>query len=150
MIPKPVRRLIYIFLTIVVGYYLYTMVSAHTAQEVIVLKQYTKALMAGETMVGRKLSLDPKNLDPFKKRGEALRGDIRFTYYKIKNIRRRGDGKTTNISMQQVFRLNPPGMDSFFGVEEVKNNIQAVLVKPKSAWKIQSYTDNYYTPGMKE
>ncbi len=153
MIPKPVRRIVYLFIAILLGYYVYDVVKDHTKQEVLTLKQYAKALIKGDMHIARQLSLDEKRMDPFKKRKkrlEALQGDIRFTYYKIKAVSRSRDGKATKISMLQIIRLNPPGRDSLWGAEKIVNNITAGLVQPKSAWKVDTYSDNWYIPGQKE
>ena len=153
MLPKPVRRLVSILLLIAFGYYAYNMVRVHTSHEVIAFKQFSSALMENDRMAAKKLVVGDRQLEPFSKRAkrdEALRGDVRWTYYKIRNFRRSEDGKTSTLRVRQIIRLDPPGMDSFFGTEKIINIQDVVLVSPKSAWKIEQYRDNFYFPGMKQ
>lgn len=153
MIPKPVRKIIYLMVLLVVGYWAYDTVRLHTSQEVIAFKQYSEALLDYDGYAARKLVANEDALRPFKintKRKEELRGDIRFVWYSIKSVKRSKDNRTANISVKQIIKIDPPGFKSFLGTEERINNISVTMVCPKSQWQVQNYSDSYYHQGMKE
>jgi hypothetical protein len=109
--------------------------------------------MDGNQRKARKLVLNKSALEPFekrKKRGESLRGEVRITYYKIRSIRRGKKGRTANLEIRQVIRLDPPGSDTLFGTEVVFNNQRVSMVQKESQWMIEKYSDSFYSPGMKE
>ncbi len=150
MIPKPVRRILYFFIFILVGLNLFKYVRAHTTQEVIAVKQYSRALLDGDPQAARNLVSRPEALIPFsirKKRDEELRGEIRWVTYKVKDIRK--GKKSTTLDIHQIIRLDRPGQDSFWGTEKVINKLQITMVSPHSHWKVSTYRDNFYFPGMK-
>ncbi len=153
MIPKPVRKVAYLIIFIALGYYAFNVIRLHTRQEVIAFKNYSGALIDGNVNVGRKLVATREALDPFKKRkkrNEALRGEVRFTWYKIRSIRRGKNGKTANLEIRQIIRIDPPGSDTLFGTDKIMNNQRVAMIQKESNWKIEKYSDSYYTPGMKE
>ena len=39
---------------------------------------------------------------------------------------------------------------TFWGTEEVVNTMQVVMVSPQSQWMVESYSDSFYSPTMKE
>lgn len=109
--------------------------------------------MEGDQRRARKLIVGKSALEPFnkrKKRNEALRGEVRITYYKIRNIRRGEGGRTANLDVRQVIRIDPPGSDTLFGTETVFNNQRISMVQVESNWMIEKYSDTFFTPGMKE
>ncbi len=153
MIPKQVRNVVYLLLLIGLGYWGFNVVRLHTRQEVIAFKTYSSALMDGNQIKARKLVVDKTALEPFakrKKRSESLRGEVRITYYKIRSIRRGKKGKTANLEIRQVIRLDPPGIDTLFGTEVVFNNQRVSMVQKESKWMIEKYSDSFFSPGMKE
>ena len=153
MIPKQVRNVFYLIILIAVGYWAFNVIRLHTRQEVIAFKNFSSALMDGNQKKGRKLIVGKSALQPFlkrKKRNEALRGEVRITYYKIRSIRRGKGGKTANLDIRQVIRIDPPGSDTLFGTEVVFNNQRVSMVQKESKWMIEKYSDTFYTPGMKE
>jgi hypothetical protein len=153
MIPKQVRNVLYLLILIGVGYWSFNVLRLHTRQEVIAFKTYSSALMDGNQRKARKLVLNKSALEPFekrKKRGESLRGEVRITYYKIRSIRRGKKGRTANLEIRQVIRLDPPGSDTLFGTEVVFNNQRVSMVQKESQWMIEKYSDSFYSPGMKE
>jgi len=151
MFPKPVRRILYLIILVLGGVILFNFVRDHSAQEVIAIKQYSRALLDRDSLAARNLVSGPEALKPFsirKKRDEALRGKIRWVTYQIKDIHR-GERSTT-LNINQIIRLDPPGQDSFWGTEKIINNLRATMVQPHSSWKVRSYRDKFYTPGMKD
>jgi len=153
MLPKQVRNVLYLLILIGVGYWSFNVLRLHTRQEVIAFKTYSSALMDGNQRKARKLVLNKSALEPFekrKKRGESLRGEVRITYYKIRSIRRGKKGRTANLEIRQVIRLDPPGSDTLFGTEVVFNNQRVSMVQKESQWMIEKYSDSFYSPGMKE
>ena len=153
LIPKPVRRIFWILLFAIVGYYTFDVIRSHTRQEVLALKHYSKSLLSGDIFVARKLVVDDRGLRPFrvkKERNGALGGDIKFVYYKIKLVKRSKDGKKSRLLVQQIFRINPPGQTSFWGTEEITNTMQVVMAMSQSQWQVETYSDNYYNSTMKE
>ena len=153
MIPKQVRNVFYLLVLIAVGYLAFNVVRIHTRQEVIAFKNFSSALMDGNQKKGRKLIVGKSALEPFLKRkkcNEALRGEVRITYYKIRNIRCGKDGKTANLEIRQAIRLDPPGSDTLLGTEVVFNNQRVTMVQRESKWMIEKYSDSFFTPGMKE
>ena len=153
MIPKQVRNVVYLLILIGVGYWSFNVLRLHTRQEVIAFKTYSSALMDGNQKKARKLVVNKSALEPFakrKKRGESLRGEVRITYYKIRSIRRGKKGRTANLEIRQVIRLDPPGSDTLFGTEVVFNNQRVSMVQKESKWMIEKYSDSFYSPGMKE
>ena len=151
MFPKPVRRILYLIILVLVGLNLFKFVRDHTTQEVIAIKQYSRALLDKDAQAARNMVSGPEALNPFsnrKKRDEALRGKIRWVTYQIKEINR-GE-KSTTLNINQIIRLDRPGQDSFWGTEKIINNLHATMVSHHSSWKVRTYKDRYYQPGMKE
>ena len=149
MFPKPVRRVILLLLMAIAAYYAYRAVYTHTRHEVITLKEYCVALIEKDKITGRKLSLDSEGLKPFldrHERDEAMRGELQFIFYKIKEMDVSENGQSTRLKVRQTFRLNPPGTEgsSFWGKTKIINNIYVVLEKKKSSWKIKEYQDRFY------
>jgi len=134
-------------------YYGFDVVRVHSLQEVIAFKQFSEAVLEGNRRAGFKMVTDPKKgLGMFKirkQRMKAFRGKTRYSYYSIRSITRSADGKIANLNVDQITHLDPPGMDTFFGTEKIVNRQVVTMVMTKSSWKIQSYQDNYYRPGMK-
>jgi len=147
MLPKPVRKLLVLFALSGVSLYGYDAIHVHTSQEVIAFKQYASAILEGDARTVARMSVDKKDgllpLKKCKKRNQALRGDIKFTYYSIKDVSKSADGKVVTLSAQQITRLDPPGTTSIFGLERIVNNQQITLEADKSAWKVKSYRDDY-------
>src|SRR5690606_27354466 len=129
LIPKPVRRVLFWLIIAFLGYHAYTFVRVHASQEVIVFKQYSSALMDRDYTTVSHIT-QGKASAPFQdtqKRDEAIKGEITFVYYKIRNVRRSPDGRMSTIDAQQIIRYNPVGTDSFWGIEKIVNNQSAVL-----------------------
>ncbi len=151
MFPKPVRRILYLFILVLVGLNLFRFVRDHTTQEVIAIKLYSRALLDKDASSARNMVSGTEALEPFsnrKKRDEALRGKIRWVTYKIKEINR-GE-KSTTLNINQIIRLDRPGQDSFWGTQKIINNLHATMVSHHSSWKVLNYSDRYYKPGLKE
>ncbi len=151
MFPKPVRRILFLFISVLAGLYVFNVVRLHSAQEVIAVKLYSRALLDRDGQAARSLVSEKAALEPFRartRRDEAFRGNIRWVTYRIKKIDRHE--KFTKLEVQQVIRLDPPGTDSFMGTEILINKMQATMVSSHSSWKVKSYRDTYYFPGMKK
>ncbi len=151
MLPKPVRKILYLLIFSLIGFIVFNFVKDHTRQEVIAIKQYSRALLDKDSLAGRNLVSDKNALKPFtvrKKRDEALRGKIRWVTYQIKEIRK--DKGSTRLNVNQIIRLDRPGQDSFWGSEKIVNKLEVTMVSPHSHWKVRTYKDKFYYPGMKD
>lgn len=153
MFPKPVRRILFWCILAFVGYYAFNLVTTHGRQEVIVYKQYASALMNGDVQAVRRIITDPQEgTEPFRymeKRNQALaRGDIRFDYFQIIDITEHNAGRTVIIEGKHIIRYDPEGINTLWGQDtiEVKQNI--TLVRIKDAYKVESFSDDYYQKGM--
>ena len=153
IIPKPVRRILSLFIIVATGVFAYNTMRVHTMQEVIILKQYGDALLKNDRHLGRELSVDATALRPFEitsERKAALRGDLKWTYYRVRNVRRSKDQRTTTLVADQIIRKDPPGSVTFWGTEKIVNRMNMVLVSPRSAWRVERYSDSFYHSGMKK
>ena len=151
MFPKAVRKILYLFISGIAGLYFFNVVRLHTTQEVIAIKQYSRALLDKDTLAARNLVSGKSALEPFnvrKKRDQALRGKIRWVTYRIKEIKR--SEKSTSLRVHQVIHLDPPGQDSFWGTAIIVNKLEVTMVSLHSSWKVRSYRDSFYSPGMKD
>jgi len=150
MFPKVVRRIIYLIITVIAGLYFFNIVRLHASQEVIAVKKYSRALLDRDIFTARNLVSGESALAPFtvrKKRDRALQGEIRWVTYRIKKLER--SEKSTSLLVHQVIRLDPPGQSSFWGKEIIINKMHVTMVSPRSTWKVSSYKDDFYSPGMK-
>jgi hypothetical protein len=142
IVPKPVRRILSLFIIVATGAFAYNTMRVHTMQEVIILKQYGDALLKYDRQLG-----------PFEitsERKVALRGDVKWTYYRVRNVRRSKDQRTTTLVADQIIRKDPPGLVTFWGAEKIVNRMNMVLVSPKSSWRVERYSDSFYHSGMKK
>ena len=117
----------------------------------LIAPRATQGSLTLDAQAARNMVSGQDALKPFsirKKRDEALRGKIRWVTYQIKDIRR-GE-KSTTLNINQIIRLDLPGQDSFWGQEKIVNKMQVTMVLPHSHWKVRSYRDKFYYPGMKD
>lgn len=151
MLPKPVRRILFLFILAGVGFYTYDVVKDHTALEVIAFKQYSAAVLDNDMLAARKLVKNDIALHPLRyreKRQDAINGDVRFVWYDIRKLKRSDTGRNTTLQVRQTIRYDPPGHDSFWGTDKIINHQFVTMEKEKSAWKVIDYRDNFYHPGM--
>lgn len=155
LFPKPVRRVLFLIVLAVVSYYGYHFVRTQISQEVIAFKSYAKALFDGEPQRARELIAGPLAEAPFRNRGareEALEGgEVRLVYYKVRKKDVGEEGRVVRLFTTQIIRYDPPGADpSFWGRAKIVNHQEATLVRDKSRYQVERYSDRWFTPGVAE
>lgn len=150
LFPKPVRRVFFLVIVLTLGYYGYAVVRPHLTQEAVAFKRYSNALRDGDLYKATEVIADDYAKLPFQhrtKRDEAIDGEIRFVYHRIRNLVNAEDGKSASITVRQIIRYDPPGVESFFGTETMVNVQQAKLFREQSSWRVVRYTDNFFPEG---
>lgn len=151
LLPKPVRRLLFVLVFAFAGYLTYEYVRVHTQQEIIILKAYSKALTYNDPAGGGRHALDEGGLSPFRnrtKRDEGVPGQIRFIWHNIQDIRRLPDGKSVVVTVRQIIRYDPQGANTLWGADTIHNTQRFILTAERSTWKVKAFQDSFFTPGL--
>jgi type IV secretory pathway VirB3-like protein len=151
LFPKPVRRVFFLLVFLVAGYYGYNVLKPHLTQEATAFKRYSNALMDGSKGKARELAATDYALAPFaslERRRDAIQGDVRLVFHRIRSLRTTDDGNAAKLVVRQIIRYDPPGQNTFWGAEELVNNQHVTMVREQSFWKVESYQDNWFPTGL--
>ena len=151
LLPKPVRRLLFLLIFLFAGYQAYEYLKIHTQQQVIILKAFSKAVTYNDLQSGSNHSLEDASLAPFRnraKRNEGIPGQIRFVWHNIQDLRPSQDNSMLVVTVRQIIRYDPPGANTLWGADTIYNTQRFILVADRSTWKVKSYQDSFFTPGI--
>lgn len=141
---KPKRVLFWIVFGILT-FNIFGYVRMHTRGDVIIYKQFAKAVMKGDGL-GVRYDSTPEVTKAVAEsqsaRNEAFEGmDIVFTYYRIYKRNASEDGRIVSLSAEQISRVNREGQDKLWGAEAVRIRHNVQLVLENDAWIVQSFSD---------
>jgi hypothetical protein len=108
------RGLLILILVGVVGYWTYSVVSAHTSPEVVAYKSFASALQRGNSLSARQHVAAGESqpmvaFQHFSERQSQLfnnDGDPVFTYHRILRRSRSQDNRRASLRIEQVIRFN--------------------------------------------
>ena len=125
------------------AYYLFGYFKTHTDADVVTYKRFAKALISENTYVLKTTAEQGVygHADAFKASNDKqLEGfEPIITYYVINRHRKSPDGRRAYIQAEQVTRVNPEGIDVFWGQQEVRIPHIVELQLEGDAWKIVDF-----------
>lgn len=151
LLPKPVRRLLFLLIFLFVGYQSYEYLKVHTRQEILVLKKFSKAVVYNDFATATQHTTGDEAMAVFRsraKRNEGVPGQVRFVWHNVQDIRRGADPSTVVVTVRQIIRFDPVGANTLWGADTVYNTQRIFLVEERSAWKVKTYQDSFFTPGL--
>lgn len=154
MLPKSVKGIIWLVILGSLGWTAFSLVRDYSSQELGTIRRYNDALNKDESQRFNALCATDAARAAFQfqeERDKAIPGEICWTFYKIKKKVVQSDGQAATVIVRQTIRYNPPNVDgSFWGIEKVVNNQEFNLVRDRSSWKVKSFRDKYYYPGIEK
>lgn len=125
------------------AYQLFGYFKTHTDPDVVTYKRFAKAVVdqndyvlkttAEQNVFGNAGVLKASN-------DKQLEGfEQIITYYVINSHRKSPDGRRAYIQAEQVTRVNPEGIDSFWGKEVIRIPHTVELFRDGDAWKIVEF-----------
>ena len=140
------RKFLLWMLLAIVGYNLYGYTKQHMSGDVLAYKRLASAVAKNDTNTAQKIVLNSNlatELSEAHAKRQELIGDqsVIFTYYRIKQQRYSSDGNISFILAEQVSRVNPPGVNTLIGENEVRVQHGVQLVRRDNEWFVQKFHD---------
>lgn len=139
---KP-KRLIFWTVFGICAYQTFGYFKTHTDPDVVAYKRFAKAVISQNNYVLKTTAEHDVfgNANTLKASNDKqLEGfEQIITYYVINSHRKSPDGLRAFIQAEQVTRVNPEGIDTFWGKEEIRIPHTVELFRDGDAWKIVEF-----------